>query len=269
VTAAVKQLALQCPGQPLQRRTVTLPHSVAVQDSTSATFPVTRGRCTITLEEGFNMSALQHFAHYTGGKGGRDGVLNQAQVQALTVAPVAPQRAHDESSGQAAAVVLADLEHVFRLLGIQFGFALQNANASRIFETLGADMDAVPGLWIAAPLTGLLVQPVIGYLSDRTWTRWGRRRPFFMIGAVLTTLALLVMPNSPTLWIAAGTLWVLDASINVSMEPFRASSATSWRRASARRLRDAELLHRRGRHRRQLPALHLGPLRGRQYGRRR
>lgn len=110
----------------------------------------------------------------------------------------------------------------FGFLGIQFGFALQNANASRIFETLGADIDAVPGLWIAAPLTGLLVQPVIGYLSDRTWTRWGRRRPYFMIGAVLTTLALLVMPNSPTLWIAAGTLWVLDASINVSMEPFRA-----------------------------------------------
>jgi len=110
----------------------------------------------------------------------------------------------------------------FGFLGIQFGFALQNANASRIFETLGASMETVPGLWIAAPLTGLLVQPVVGYLSDRTWTRWGRRRPFFMIGAVLTTLALLVMPNSPTLWIAAGTLWVLDASINVSMEPFRA-----------------------------------------------
>jgi len=110
----------------------------------------------------------------------------------------------------------------FGFLGIQFGFALQNANASRIFETLGASMDAVPGLWIAAPLTGLLVQPIVGYLSDRTWTRWGRRRPFFMIGAVLTTLALLVMPNSPTLWIAAGTLWVLDASINISMEPFRA-----------------------------------------------
>ncbi len=110
----------------------------------------------------------------------------------------------------------------FGFLGIQFGFALQNANASRIFETLGAPMDAVPGLWIAAPLTGLLVQPIIGYLSDRTWTRWGRRRPYFMIGAVFTTLALLAMPNSPTLWIAAGTLWVLDASINVSMEPFRA-----------------------------------------------
>jgi maltose/moltooligosaccharide transporter len=110
----------------------------------------------------------------------------------------------------------------FGFLGIQFGFALQNANASRIFQTLGADIDDVPGLWIAAPLTGLLVQPIVGYLSDRTWNRFGRRRPYFMIGAVFTTLALLVMPNSPTLWIAAGTLWVLDASINISMEPFRA-----------------------------------------------
>jgi len=110
----------------------------------------------------------------------------------------------------------------FGFLGIQFGFALQNANASRIFQTLGADMDAVPGLWIAAPLTGLLVQPVVGYLSDRTWGRFGRRRPYFMLGAVLTTLALLIMPNSPALWVAAGTLWILDASINISMEPFRA-----------------------------------------------
>jgi len=110
----------------------------------------------------------------------------------------------------------------FGFLGIQFGFALQNANASRIFQTLGADMDAVPGLWIAAPLTGLLVQPVVGYLSDRTWGRFGRRRPYFMVGAVLTTLALLIMPNAPGLWVAAGTLWILDASINISMEPFRA-----------------------------------------------
>ena len=83
----------------------------------------------------------------------------------------------------------------FGFLGIQFGFALQNANASRIFETLGADMDAVPGLWIAAPLTGLLVQPVIGYLSDRTWTRWGRRRPFFMIGAVPVSYTHLTLPT--------------------------------------------------------------------------
>jgi opacity protein-like surface antigen len=89
VTAAVKQLALQCRGVPLQRRTITLPHSVALQDSTSATFTVGKGRCTITLEDGFNMSALEHFAHYTGGRGGREGVLNQAQVKALTLAPVA------------------------------------------------------------------------------------------------------------------------------------------------------------------------------------
>ncbi|TDK26248.1 MFS transporter [Luteimonas aestuarii] len=110
----------------------------------------------------------------------------------------------------------------FGFLGIQFGFALQNANVSRIFQTLGADMEQVPGLWIAAPLTGLLVQPVIGYFSDRTWTRFGRRRPYFLWGAIFSTAALLVMPNSPELWIAAGTLWILDASLNVSMEPFRA-----------------------------------------------
>ncbi len=110
----------------------------------------------------------------------------------------------------------------FGFLGIQFGFALQNANVSRIFQTLGADMEQVPGLWIAAPLTGLLVQPVVGYFSDRTWTRLGRRRPYFLAGAILATLALFVMPNSPALWIAAGTLWILDASINISMEPFRA-----------------------------------------------
>ena len=110
----------------------------------------------------------------------------------------------------------------FGFLGIQFGFALQNANVSRIFQTLGADMEQVPGLWIAAPLTGLLVQPVIGYFSDRTWTRLGRRRPYFLWGAIFSTAALLVMPNSPQLWIAAGTLWILDASLNVSMEPFRA-----------------------------------------------
>ena len=110
----------------------------------------------------------------------------------------------------------------FGFLGIQFGFALQNANVSRIFQTLGADMEQVPGLWIAAPLTGLLVQPVVGYLSDRTWTPLGRRRPYFLVGAVLATVALFFMPHSPTLWIAAGMLWILDASINISMEPFRA-----------------------------------------------
>jgi maltose/moltooligosaccharide transporter len=110
----------------------------------------------------------------------------------------------------------------FGFLGIQFGFALQNANVSRIFETLGASVEDIPILWIAAPATGLLVQPVIGYLSDRTWGRLGRRRPYFLIGAILASLGLLVMPNSPTLWVAAGMLWIMDASINISMEPFRA-----------------------------------------------
>ncbi len=110
----------------------------------------------------------------------------------------------------------------FGFLGIQFGFALQNANVSRIFQTLGAGIDDIPVLWVAAPLTGLLVQPLVGYLSDRTWTRLGRRRPYFLVGAVLASLALLAFPNVPALWIAAGMLWVLDASINVAMEPFRA-----------------------------------------------
>jgi maltose/moltooligosaccharide transporter len=111
----------------------------------------------------------------------------------------------------------------FGFFGIQFGFALQNANVSRIFQTLGAEIDQIGFLWVAAPLTGLLVQPIIGYLSDRTWHRkWGRRRPFFFIGAVLASIALFLMPQSTMLWMAAVLLWVLDASINISMEPFRA-----------------------------------------------
>lgn len=110
----------------------------------------------------------------------------------------------------------------FGFLGIQFGFALQNGNVSRIFQTLGASVDEIPILWMAAPLTGLIVQPVIGYWSDKTWGKLGRRRPFFLYGAIFTTLCLFIMPNAPVLWIAAGTLWVLDASINVTMEPFRA-----------------------------------------------
>ncbi|WBU88625.1 MFS transporter [Cellulophaga omnivescoria] len=111
----------------------------------------------------------------------------------------------------------------FGFLGIQFGFALQGGFMSRIFQTLGAEKDAIPLLWIAAPLTGLVVQPIIGYLSDRTWSeRWGRRKPYFLIGAILSSLALFLVPHSPVLWIAAGFLWILDASINVSMEPFRA-----------------------------------------------
>lgn len=111
----------------------------------------------------------------------------------------------------------------FGFLGIQFGFALQGGFMSRIFQTLGAEKDAIPLLWIAAPLTGLVIQPIIGYLSDRTWSaRWGRRKPYFLIGAILSSLALFLVPHSPVLWIAAGFLWILDASINVSMEPFRA-----------------------------------------------
>lgn len=110
----------------------------------------------------------------------------------------------------------------FGFLGIQFGFALQNANVSRIFETLGAKIDTIPILWLAAPLTGLIIQPIIGHASDKTWGRLGRRRPYFLAGAILASLALLFMPNSPVLWVAAGLLWIMDASINVSMEPFRA-----------------------------------------------
>jgi maltose/moltooligosaccharide transporter len=111
----------------------------------------------------------------------------------------------------------------FGFLGIQFGFALQGGFMSRIFQTLGADKDAIPFLWIAAPLTGLLVQPIVGYLSDRTWhPKFGRRKPFFFIGALFSTIALFFAPYSSALWMAAGALWILDASINISMEPFRA-----------------------------------------------
>ncbi|MBP2833605.1 MFS transporter [Aquimarina sp. U1-2] len=111
----------------------------------------------------------------------------------------------------------------FGFLGIQFGFALQNANTSRIFETLGAQVDELAVFWLAAPITGLVVQPVIGYFSDRTWhTKLGRRRPYFLVGAILSSIALCMMPNSSTLWVAIGTLWIMDSSINISMEPFRA-----------------------------------------------
>ena len=111
----------------------------------------------------------------------------------------------------------------FGFLGIQFGFALQGGFMSRIFQTLGADKSEIPLLWIAAPLTGLIVQPIIGYLSDHTWHPvLGRRKPYFLIGAILSSLTLFFVPYSSTLWIAAGFLWILDASINISMEPFRA-----------------------------------------------
>ena len=136
----------------------------------------------------------------------------------VTIDPVAP--AHKRKQDL---TLLQIFNMSFGFLGIQFGFALQNANVSRIFQTLGAKVEEIPILWIAAPLTGLLVQPIIGYLSDRTWhPYWGRRRPFFFIGSILASLALFLMPNSTALWMAALLLWALDASINISMEPFRA-----------------------------------------------
>ena len=111
----------------------------------------------------------------------------------------------------------------FGFFGIQIGFALQNSNMSRIFQTLGSSLDDLPALWVAAPLTGLLVQPIVGYMSDRTWLgRLGRRRPYFLAGAILAALSLLAMPLAPVLLVAALLLWLLDASLNISMEPFRA-----------------------------------------------
>lgn len=117
----------------------------------------------------------------------------------------------------------------FGFLGIQFGFALQNANASRILQTFGADVHHLSWFWLVAPITGMIIQPIIGYFSDRTWTRLGRRRPYFLLGAVLTSIALILMPNAPSLasfiapmFIGGGLLMIMDASINISMEPFRA-----------------------------------------------
>src|SRR5687768_13299777 len=110
----------------------------------------------------------------------------------------------------------------FGFLGIQFGWGLQLANMSAVYERLGARPDEVPLLWLAAPMTGLLVQPIVGALSDRTWGALGRRRPYFLTGAILASIALFIMPTSTTLWMAATLLWILDASINISMEPFRA-----------------------------------------------
>jgi maltose/moltooligosaccharide transporter len=110
----------------------------------------------------------------------------------------------------------------FGFLGIQFGFALQNANVSRIFQTLGGDVDRLAVYWLAAPVTGLILQPIVGHYSDKTWNRLGRRRPYFLVGALLASAALLFMPNSPSLWVAVGMLWIMDGSINITMEPFRA-----------------------------------------------
>lgn len=107
----------------------------------------------------------------------------------------------------------------FGFIGIQFGFALQNANNSRIFQSLGASIEEIPLLWIAAPITGLLVQPIVGFVSDRTWSQLGRRRPFLLAGAILACISLILMPNSPELWAAAAMLWMLDAALNISLGP--------------------------------------------------
>lgn len=110
----------------------------------------------------------------------------------------------------------------FGFLGIQFGWGLQLGNMSAIYEYLGAEPDKLPILWLAAPMTGLIIQPIIGYMSDRTWNRIGRRKPYFLVGAIFASIALVIMPHSSAIWMAAGLLWILDASINISMEPFRA-----------------------------------------------
>ncbi|GAB3562078.1 MFS transporter [Spirosoma luteolum] len=111
----------------------------------------------------------------------------------------------------------------FGFLGIQYGFGLQQANMSPIFRYLNADEANIPILWLAGPVTGLIVQPIIGSLSDRTWSpRWGRRKPFFLIGAIVTSLALFLMPNSSALWMAASLMWLLDTGLNITQEPFRA-----------------------------------------------
>ena len=123
----------------------------------------------------------------------------------------------------------------FGFFGIQLGFALQNGNMRRIFQTLGASLDDLPALWIAAPLTGLLVQPIIGHMSDRTWLgRLGRRRPYFLAGAILAGLSLFAMPMADSLLIAAVMLWLLDASLNISMEPFRAFVGARIRESGTR-----------------------------------
>jgi maltose/moltooligosaccharide transporter len=110
----------------------------------------------------------------------------------------------------------------FGFFGIQFGWTLQMANTSAIYEYLGASAEQLPLLWLAAPVSGLIAQPIIGYMSDRTWGPLGRRRPYFLVGAIIASVALILMPNSSSLWMAAGLLWILDTSINISMEPFRA-----------------------------------------------
>ena len=129
--------------------------------------------------------------------------------------------ANDHSQAQLSLPAIWNMSIGF--LGIQFGWSLQLGNMSSIYEYLGANPDEIPILWLAAPMTGFIIQPIIGYLSDRTWSyRFGRRRPYFLFGAIFASIALVLMPHASYLWMAAGLLWILDSSINVSMEPFRA-----------------------------------------------
>ena len=224
-----------------------MPQSEGWQASTTIRFEADAGAsCTFSLLQGFNMSDLAQFAHYTGpppppAVGAKAGQKAAARPCARGCSPMAASPAPSIARGSAPCGSRRspprDRLHDSRnpplsfrqvwnmcvgFLGIQFAFALQNADVSRIFQTLGADLREIPILWVAAPLSGLIVQPIIGYASDHTWTRLGRRRPYFLGGALLTTLALVWMPNSSTLWVAAVMLWLMDASINVSMEPFRA-----------------------------------------------
>ncbi|MEB3231180.1 MAG: MFS transporter [Leptolyngbyaceae bacterium] len=141
----------------------------------------------------------------------------------LTANGVTVQTAGDQSDDRRNGFSFIQLMNMnVGFLGIQFGWGLQMANMSAIFEYLGANAHSIPILWIAAPVTGLIVQPIIGNLSDLTWTRLGRRRPYFLVGAVLAAIAIIIMPSVSTLWMAVLLLWILDTSNNVSMEPFRA-----------------------------------------------
>ena len=121
----------------------------------------------------------------------------------------------------------------FGFLGIQYGFGLQQANLSPIFRYLDADESKLAILWLAGPVTGLLIQPVIGAISDGTWTRFGRRKPFFLVGALVGSVAVLLMPYSSALWMAVGLFWILDASMNTAMEPYRAMVGDKTQRQTA------------------------------------
>ena len=141
----------------------------------------------------------------------------------LTSIPSGDEAANEHSVARPSLPLFAIINMSFGFLGIQYGFGLQQANMSAIYRYLNADENTIPALWLAGPLTGLLIQPIIGALSDRTWSaRWGRRKPYILFGALLTSVALVLMPNASSLWMAAGLMWMLDGGLNIAMEPFRA-----------------------------------------------